>query len=646
MCLLTAVYVEIATQLRFVAVLLRSPAAAFGGQHSLFCGSIFHGGGTLWLPACAFPHADRRLRHLGAVLCVFGLLISSACSKEQVNRISEADDSAGISDPAERLVRHILAERGAPLRDLPGLKVFHVRDFGAVPNDGINDYDAIQAAIQAMGKGSAELQFEPGTYNADPGGGAYSEKDPPVMIFQSLENAVIDGQGALILIERPNIGFSRTYNCRNLIVRNFSVDYDPLPFSQGTIIAANPLEKWIDVKADAGFPDLDDSLFTSYGSWGMLKDPAFPGKLKDGAPNVLFRSSCKKIGENVFRIVLNKPFDDFLKVGDRYAQISRAAGGCEYHGNENITFDHITFYAVPGSLFVGSETSRLNVLNCRGKLKENRLLLSGADGVHCQAARVGPWVEGCEFEGLSDDCLNIYSLPFYITKILVPNRFQMTRTERLLPGDPLVFFRPQTGEVLAETEVLSVDGNIVTLKDHVTGLHLAPEGTPYDHHSWKIYDHAYNPNATGNYFVYRNNYLHDGRRFGGFIKASYGLIENNRFERLSDSALQIQNEPDWPEGFWAQNLVIRNNRVLNCAFVNHRIPVNIEWGSLGNRPSEFSYQQNIFFENNTVRTVSGPCARFDGIDGLMLSGNVFESGSGENQPLIGETVTLGKKPGE
>jgi hypothetical protein len=566
-----------------------------------------------------------------AILCSFSIMAFTACSKEP----------AAAGGASDALAEQILKMRGEPLRNLPGLPVIHVRDYGAVPNDGVNDFAAIQSAIKALGSGGAELRFEPGVYEADPGGGDdYSPNEPPVMMFQSLENVTVDGRGAFILIRRPSIGFSEVRNSTNIIVRNFTIDYDPLPFSQGTVTAVDVAAGSIDVQTDPGFPDLDDPLFTAYGSWGMLKDPLIPGKLKDGAPNVLFRSSCEKTGDNLFRIVLTQPFHEYLEVGDRYAQISRAAGGCQYFGGcDNITFDRITFHAVPGSLFVGSDTSRLNVLNCRGKLKDDRLLVSGADGVHCQAARIGPWVEGCEFEGLSDDCLNIYSLPFYVMEVLGPKTLRVTRPERIEAGDPLVFFRPQTGEILAETEVVSLKKDVVTLNVEVTGLNLAPKGTAYDQRGWKIYDHAYNPNATGNGFVYRNNYMHDGRRFGGFIKASYGLIENNRFERLSDTALQIQNEPDWPEGFWARNLVIRNNRILHCAFINSRAAVNIDWSRLGHRSAGFALQKNIFFENNTIRAVSGPCITFNAIDGLVMSGNILESGEGDPPSVIGSNVT-------
>jgi len=550
---------------------------------------------------------------------------------------------------SDQLAEHILKTRGEPLRRMDGLAEIFLRDFGAVPNDDQNALPALRSALQHLEKtgGNAILLFEKGRYVFSPSGGEYKRQEPAVLPLTGLKNVIIDGQGAEIIIKRPSIGFCSVRTSENIIVRNFTVDYDPLPFSQGTVRALDAAAGWIEVQTDSGFPALDDPLFSAYDSWGMLKDPAFPGKLKAGAPNVLFRSSCEKVGEGLFRIVLTewtRRFGDFLKVGDRYAQIARASGGCSYYDSEQVTFENITFHAVPGSLFVGSGTSYLNVLDCRAKLKGSRLLTSGADGVHIQGARIGPWIEGCEFEGLSDDCLNIYSIPTHITEVLSPTRIRVATPEKMRVGDLLAFFRPRTGEVLAEVTVLAIEGKMLTLSGPVERLKIAPPGTPFDSRGWKIYDHLYNLSATGNYFVYRNNYMHDGRRYGAFIKASYGLIEGNRVERLSDCVFTIQNEPDWPEGFWARHLVIRDNRASDCAF-NNRIPIEVDWQKLPHQSSGLPLQKNIYFEDNRISVQAGPVAEFNGIDGLVLTGNTFKSGTTEGPLVIGKGTTVLKQEG-
>ncbi|AKJ64586.1 Glycosyl hydrolase family protein [Kiritimatiella glycovorans] len=553
--------------------------------------------------------------------CVI-LLAAALCP----TRGTAAGSAVEITREAEALAEHILKVRGAPLRNIEGLERIDARDFGAVPDDGREDGEAIRRAMQAINRkgGGVELVFEPGRYMVDPGAGLSNAAVAGLML-RSVEDVVIDGRGAEMVIRRPECGFFRVRDSKRVIVRDFTIDYDPLPFTQGTVTDLDRRAGWIDVRVDPGFPAPADPFFESFNSWGMIKDPAHPGKLKDGVPNFMMRDSCEDRGDGVFRIRLKERSGsrgwETIETGDRYAQVGRASGGCRFDDSERITFERITYYACPGSLFVGTTTSRLNVLDCRSRLRDGRILTSGADGVHCQAARVGPWIEGCEFEGLSDDCLNVYSTPLYVLDRLDDRRLRMTRPERIRAGDRLAFFRPQTGRVLHGGRVESVRDGIVTFSAAVPDLELAPEGTPFDRHDWKIYDHAYNRDATGNYFVYRDNYMHDGRRYGGFIKASYGLIEDNRFERLSNHALCIENTPDWPEGFWARYLVVRGNRIIDCAFLEREPMVSVDWLTLGARSSGIPMQTDLFFINNEMRGRFNPPARFRCTKRLYLEGN-------------------------
>jgi len=44
------------------------------------------------------------------------------------------------------------------------------------------------------------------------------------------------------------------YGCSNLTLSGLTVDYDPLPYTQGDIVDVNPAEGWLDVKIHAGYP--------------------------------------------------------------------------------------------------------------------------------------------------------------------------------------------------------------------------------------------------------------------------------------------------------------------------------------------------------------------------------------------------------
>ncbi len=550
---------------------------------------------------------------------------------------------------AAALRAQILSERPAPLTSLNVRAVLNVKEFGAVAGDGKDDRAAVHAAVRkarAM-EGPVRIDFSPGVYDFFPATPGFSDaKEEAVLRLHNCRNLVIDGHGAEIVIHQQNISFAEVHTSTNLIVRNFSIDYDPLPFSQGTVEAVDAETTSAVVKLHAGFPPPDDPFFKSVGSWGMLKDPAHPGRLKAGCPAHFFYKKILPLGSGLFRVVLGSPAELMnFEVGDVFAIIGRSVGVGQYFASENITFDHLTIYAAPGSLFVGSQTSQLNVLNCKGLLKGNRLLVSCADGVHCQAARIGPWIENCEFEGLSDDCLNIYGLPIYVLEQVSPTQMTVYARAAIHPGDTLVFFNPNEGRVVQETTVVSYAGaarreasdtvypkGTLILSDPVETLNIAPPGTPMDARGWKIYDHAYNVDAIGNRFVYRNNHMHDGRRYGVFIKASRGLIEDNVFEGLSCNGMQIANEPDWPEGFRVRDLVIQNNRISECGYGRGDPPIAIVAEKLRGHMQQ-PLHRNIFLLNNTLHAVSGPALKLSGVSGLTAEGNVFTSGSAF-EPLI------------
>lgn len=575
------------------------------------------------------------------------LLVSGVLSPDYSSN-AFGDD---LNDQKE-LRQFILRNRPLPLREMNVRTVLKVSDFGAIPNDGLNDYSAITATLDAARKASGPVQitFEPGVYHFASDTEKLTKKDGALSLF-GLTNLAIEGNGAKIIINRPHMCFVYALSCTNIIVRNFTVDYDPLPFTQGTVIGIEQESASIVLEVDEGFPDPTKDPFVTPGfaSFGMAKDPSGSGRMKAGCPDHFMITQRVKLDDRKVRLFVQDAAQlASLKDGDRFVINCRAGSICSAFKTENITLENVTAHAVPDCFAVGAELSQLNLLKCKAKLKEGRLIVSGADGIHVQAARTGPWVEDCEFEGLSDDCLNLYNIPNYILEQTAPDRMRLSFQERILQGDQLLFFNPRKGEVIKIVTVMSVNAAGVTLSEPVEGLMIRPGDGPilqmpagsYADKGWKELDHIYNLNTCGNYFVLRNNYFHDGRRFGFFIKASNGLIENNRIERLSGIALSIFNIPHHPEGFWTRNVIISGNRIEDCGDDNYTIPVSLrgyywEWKTL---PATF--HKNIFFINNQVSGKQSPLIDMTSAGTITFTGNTFVVGG--KAVRTGEAIQLGE----
>ena len=65
----------------------------------------------------------------------------------------------------------------------------------------------------------------------------------------------IDGNGARLVMTDLKHAV-RLSDCRNVTVKNLTVDYDPLPFTQGVITSVSPDSRVVEFTIDKGYPDL------------------------------------------------------------------------------------------------------------------------------------------------------------------------------------------------------------------------------------------------------------------------------------------------------------------------------------------------------------------------------------------------------
>lgn len=536
-----------------------------------------------------------------------------------LNNLSEAQNIPAMMGALEN---KILSTRPAPLRDIETRYEISVRNYGAIPNDNTDDYSAIQNAINdaKLMSGAVKVIFEKGKYLVSP------PNSSAAINVSGINNLVIEGNDAEIIVKRQRAGFSYVSNSENVIIRNFSIDYDPLPFSEGVIQSVAVESGYFTVKIDPGYPLLTDAIYKDFTSYGAAKDPNYPGKLKDNTPNFLSVSNVIEIGDRLYMIFLTRPQEaTTLKANDRYTHVFRpgeVASTGRVRNSTNVTFQNLKIYASPSLVFGSFLSSNLSILKCSMIVKSGRYTVANADGLHVSANRFGPWVEDSEFTGLTDDAVNIYTTPAFAKTKVSANQLEMTSVAGININDVLSFWKPSTGKILAELKVTNIVGNIVTFDQNVPALNLPPVGEVYDRQLWaQKYDHAFNISNIGSYFVFRNNYFHDSRRFGIYIKSSFGLIENNRILRMSNSGIRVNNEPSWPEGFYSESLVIKNNTIENCmtesilsATDNAQINVAFHGGTSKN-------QKNIFIHNNTIKTLKTPAIRFANAHDVFITNN-------------------------
>ncbi len=118
-------------------------------------------------------------------------------------------------------------------------KIFFVSDYGAYPNDNIDDTKGIQLTVAAAisYRLNTTIAFGYGTDNLS-----------STIAITNATNLTITGQGmdqTYLVGHVPMMTFFAQY-CNGLTIRSLSIDFDPLPFTAGYIV--NVSDTYLDIQ--------------------------------------------------------------------------------------------------------------------------------------------------------------------------------------------------------------------------------------------------------------------------------------------------------------------------------------------------------------------------------------------------------------
>jgi len=152
---------------------------------------------------------------------------------------------------------------------------------------------------EAAAQSEAVVQFEKGAYRLDPGG-AEAFIDPA-----NACDLTIDGGGSTFVFT-GFLKFVRLNHCRRVTVRNFTFDFDPLPYTAGRVVEVNRKAGTFDVEIAPGHPAPESHRRFDEDRKGMIVDPAGP-HMKEGVRLILEHAGWQKLGERRCRFMAANP---------------------------------------------------------------------------------------------------------------------------------------------------------------------------------------------------------------------------------------------------------------------------------------------------------------------------------------------------
>jgi hypothetical protein len=440
-----------------------------------------------------------------------------------------------------------------------------VTDAGGIANDGANDLTAINKALRlAAAAQPAEVLFGCGTWNVS-GMVQLSGK-------QNLNLRGLPDNSSVLVNSNPNAHTIQFYQSSNLSARYLTIDYDPLPWTQGSVSSIDTTNKRFTFTVDTGYPNPDNAMFNLVDDFGVYQEPSAPGRLLNNTADFVRITTLTQQSAGVYRLTMTDVRN--LTTSAKFVFGHRAAHACDatFCTGGPVVWDQMTIWASPGLCFAGIGNERMFVRNSKVQFKPSttRLAAATADGVHIQSNRVGPEVINNTFTGMLDDGVNIYAMGTQILAKQSDTRVSLRTEGRPLNlGDALLLFRPGTGEAFGPVTVATIYGDVLVgstwCKD--VGLSAAPTTIAINSDSF------FNLNYEGDGYLIYGNTFQNYRGRGILAKPRNGWIMKNTFSYLCNWVICLENDAYFNEGFLPQNILVKNNtfnyNVFNINIISH-----------------------------------------------------------------------------
>lgn len=415
----------------------------------------------------------------------------------------------------------------------------------------------VKALVEnAVAAGKSYVRIPPGTHRIS-----------SLIYITNGNGIVIDGTDATIIMTTRGTVFSITGSGATL--KGMTIDYDPLPFTQGTITSIDNVNRTVQISLHDGYPDGSWFTDSTYQRAAFSFDPT----TRDWKGDWITFGSLSTTS-NSRKIKLSKVNGiNQIAIGQYMAIVKRTYDPAIqfYRGTGLVVLDQVKLRSTAGIAVYSQHWdggSRLEWLTIeRGPrpagATQDRLISANMDALRFVLNRKGPEVHGADISWMGDDGNNWQGYPFHVTQkesnisfIVSPSPSWVDLAYIYRPGDTFRLMDGTNATVKAVAPIQSVvpvgGGFRVTLQ---TPISVASGST----------DIVDVPEINSPNGILRDSYIHDHRADGMRNQANNTLIQGNLFENNLYSAVSIAGQyTDWFESGWSQGVRIIHNVMRNA----------------------------------------------------------------------------------
>jgi hypothetical protein len=466
--------------------------------------------------------------------------------------------------------------------------------------------------------GARRIVVPPGRYRVMP-------RDRQHLLLRELKDLQIVADGVEMICTETTRAITIT-RCTNVTLRGLKIDFDPLPCTQGRVVAISADRQVYDVELFEGYPEAGTVRNFKY---EIFRPDTRTLRCEDRSVSKIevmdsrhLRLTCPGRHD-----VQPEQVGDLIVIGSEYAPHGSAAHAVECSSSVNVRLENIELFAsncfgfleynCDGGVYAHCRIDRRSPEDDPIKRASPRLRSLNADAYHSKHASKGPSYLECSAHFMGDDCINICG----DYHMIMSSQGQELRVlakgnMNIQPGDPveLVLY---TGERLPDAKAVSIQSAGLILEDE--RAFLARQNLDADLKSARGLSKAFmvrldrevsisrgsivcSANRIGNGFVVRNCDFGFNRSRGILIKASHGEITGNRMEGCRMSAILVSPEYWWLEAGTSSDLKIIGNTITNCGGV----PIRIEATGGNGDIAPAGAHRDITITDNTVTGCAMP----------------------------------------
>ncbi len=504
-----------------------------------------------------------------------------------------------------------------------------------------DNFDLQKYINSELAKGKKTIVIPKGKYKVTPVKKQHLE-------LENLRNISIDATDVEMICTQTTRAITINH-CENLTIKGLTIDYDPLCFTQGTIVAISPDKSTIDIQLMDGYPEnLETKIEIFNGQTHWLRRHTHYGW-----------QPAQKIAEKTYRLKKSPNYKfnatvDLEEIGDVVVinSISAPSGSMPHAVQsdycKNLRLENITLYSGPTFAFFETNGTNNSYYRCAINRRPvatdlvNRTMRyrsNNADAFHSKYAFVGPKIIECSAQFQGDDGVNICGKYYFVLSASVNKLKIVSPRDMTLTKNSVIDGITSTGVRIPEIRILSVnESGILTsaqkemikqcyLHERIKDDLFLPDVKVYE----ITLDNAVKAdfgtlisdcNRTGNDFLVKDCNFSNNRSRGILIKASNGTVEGNTLDNNWLHSILVSPEAFWLESGCSDNVVIRNNRISNN---KSKASIMIDATCMSKQIPPIGIHKNISLKNNSIINSALPLIQCVSVQGLSLENNMADS---------------------